>query len=389
VIDTLKLRSPDLDADTFAACASALMTRATVDNSTGELISEFTFGLLDGSFDHRISARLMTSEMVQAFSLVDCKYHPVDRVCSKLVIEGSVHKAMLGHNVHGGPECPLLASRWFVAYVSGLLGVELPRGDDWLVTRIDIAEAFDLEDFDACAEYIHGLSLARFPRRKCSRWGDETIAFAGSTTCWKLYHKGPEFSKHDRPRLFQKVRDGRRASAETRLHNRWVESLQSRANGIIRVETSIKAHKLKRQYDGYPTAAQLTREWIESVHDRETERVLHEGKAEMETVSKTREVEQRLHSFYPERRAAALFGSWAILTAMGEDALRARLTRRTFYRHRAQLRDAGVSWLASDLVIVEHSRVPQGFRPVRSDNRRIRGEDPRVTAMLAPYATAV
>jgi len=109
----------------------------------------------------------------------------------------------------------------------------------------------------------------------------------------------------------------------------------------------------------------------------------------METVSKTREVEQRLHAFYSARQASALFSSWAILTALGEEALRARLTRTTFYDHRKMLRDAGVSWLASDLVIVEHSRVPQGFAPVRSDIRRIRGEDPRVTAMLAPYAVAV
>jgi len=262
LIDTLKLRSPELDSVTFASVSSALMTRATVDNATGELISEFTFGLLDGSFDHRVSVRLMTAEMVQAFSAVDCKYHPVDRACSKLVIEGSVHKAMLGHNVFGGPECPLLAVRWFVEYVGMLLGVELPRGDDWLVTRIDNAEAFELDDFAACSEYIHGLSLARFPRRKCSRWGDETIAFSGSTTTWKLYHKGPEFAKHDRPRLIERVRDGRRPTAETRLHNRWVESLQERANGIIRVETSVKSHKLKRQYDGYCTREERT--WKQS-----------------------------------------------------------------------------------------------------------------------------
>src|SRR5205085_341409 len=60
-----------------------------------------------------------------------------------LTIEGSVHKALLGHNIFGGPLHVSQACRWFVADVGARLGLALPPADAWEVGRVDWAEVYD------------------------------------------------------------------------------------------------------------------------------------------------------------------------------------------------------------------------------------------------------
>ncbi len=110
----------------------------------------------------------------------------------------------------------------------------------------------------------------------------------------------------------------------------------------------------------------------------------------MKTVRKHREVRDRLSEVYEPRLAALLFGTWLQLAALGEKVTREKLPGSTFRRYRKQLQDAGVAWHGADVRIVETASVlPADFSPVRSDPRRVTGEDPRVVELLAPYREKV
>jgi hypothetical protein len=84
--------------------------------------------------------------------------------------------------------------------------------------------------------------------------------------------------------------------------------------------------------------------------------------------------------------ASSLFATWVQFSALGEDESRKDMKRATFYLHRKQLQDAGVSWHGADVAIVNRtSLIPAGFSPVRADLRRLTSLDPLVVTLLAPY----
>ena len=108
MLDTVKLQSPELDEATAQAVTAQLELRSCVDLKSGELLYEFTSGGLSGSYDHRISVQVKRERWQQprtpqgdrAFGR---KASPILVPCEPyLLLEGSVHKALLGHNVHGG-----------------------------------------------------------------------------------------------------------------------------------------------------------------------------------------------------------------------------------------------------------------------------------------------
>jgi len=374
VIDTLKLKSPEVSEEVLSAVESHLRTFQTVENGTGEILSEFTHAGLEGSFDHRTRVDALRNEVRSVPAILTLSGRPefYTAECRKLLIEGSVHKAMMGHNIFGGPSCPREAARWYVNHVSERLGVDLPPADDWVFLRVDIAEVFNLGDFSACEDYVRALSLAKFPRRKLHKYGDETAGFNGTTTSWKVYHKGPEFAKHDHKRLLRVMGIAP------------VVDLQEIANGVLRVETSIKAKKLKADHGGNPQVSMVTRESLERIHDVETGRVVRESRDSMKTVRRNEEVNRRLVQVYGESLGGTLFGTWIRLATVGEEELRRTMARRTFYRHRKQLQEAGCSWHGTDVQIV-NTAIPEGFSPVRGDIRRLDGESMEVRKQLLAY----
>lgn len=376
MLDTLGLISPDLSEFEAARIEQQLKTRAAWDNSTGEYDYEFISGTLDGSFDERVNVRVKREKFR---SWKDCKgktHNDLVKSPPYVCIEGSVHKAILGHNVYGGPLDPVAAARWFITDVARRLGVNLPAPDSWTFDRIDWSEVYNLGSYEAVEEYIRGMSFARYPRRKCSRYASESVFFPGTTTATKFYHKGPEFSKHD-ARRFEKID---KACAIL---------LQNTANTLLRVEASIKSKKLKADFGERPKVAVMIREYLETTHDRETARIIAEGEKDVEVVRNNEEVRNRLYSHYGLQLGNTLFGTWSSLVLTGEDRVRATMSRPTFYRHRQQLQAANISWIGTDVCVKEHTAIPVGFTPRRSDPRRLTEQAPEVIKALSPYCTAV
>jgi II/X family phage/plasmid replication protein len=383
-VDTVKLRSPYVTEAVAVLIENCLVTRTAIDRATGELLYELTAGSLEGSWDSRISVKVSREEWVSTRRVSNPKQvDTVLRPCDPYIeIEGSVHKALMGHNVYGGP-CDFLAScRWFIAHLTLGFGCELPEADSWFVRRVDWAEIYELP-YEAIEQYVHGLNNATFPRRKVTRYGDESIFCPGTTSAVKLYHKGPEFSKHDYRRLrplmnTQQQREG------------YLVNLQNRANELLRVETTVKARKLDDDFKHPPMVREMTEAYLVAIHDREVARLLREGGATMKTVRKHHEVRDRLYETYEPRLASLLFGTWLQLAALGEKVTREKLPKTTFYRQREQLQVAGVAWHGADVRVVEVATIlPADFSPVRSDPRRVTGEDPRVVELLAPYREKV
>jgi II/X family phage/plasmid replication protein len=375
MLDTVKLRSPVIPEDLAAAVEASLVLRTAVDLATGQLLYELCSGGLEGSYDHRVSVMVQRERWISERLPISRRvYTRKEASPPYLELEGSVHKAMLGHNVAGGP-CDLRAAcRWFVADVADRLGVRLPPADLWEARRLDWAEVYDLGSFEACEEFVRALQAAAFPRRKVARWGAESVGSAGTTTGVVAYHKGPEFAAHDARRY-------RRAG-----HDVLALELQQRANRLLRVEVRAKARKLDEDHGQAPAVAELTEEYLRRIHDWETARLLREGKADMETVRRAEEVRERLAAEYGERLAATLYATWVWFSTLGEQQARKRMKRATFYLHRKQLQAAGVSWHGTDVAIVQRfTLIPAGFSPVRTDPRRLTGEDPRVVQLLAPY----
>lgn len=369
MIDTVGLVSPELSEDAVECIEKACTRRSSVHLGTGDIEYEFTSGSLEGSYDHRVSIKVVREQWESTLLPGGRVYTRLVPCAPRLALEGSVHKAMLGHNIFGGPLDPLLACRWLVHDIALRLAVSLPSGDFWGVSRIDWAEAYNLGSFEACQEYIEGLNAAQFPRRKVVRFGSESLMASGSTSSMKVYHKGPEFSKHDWKR-FKKA-----GLPESEL-----VPLQAEANCILRLETSIKSRKLSELYQGKPQVMQLTQALLERVHDTEAARLLKEAKHDMETVRTHNEVRRRLINFYPDSEGrftssplnSALFHTWTQLALVGEKEVRRYMSRPTFYRHKKMLIDAGVSWEAADVKIIpKHSAIPHGFSPTRRDSRRL------------------
>jgi II/X family phage/plasmid replication protein len=371
MLDTVRLRSPSIDESTAQAVEQSCQRRSAVEIATGELIYTLTTGSLSGSWDERVSIRVMREEWVVLTGRKEAQLVP----CEPYIrLEGSVHKAMLGHNVHGGPLDPVAACRWLVADVSHRLSVKLPDGLLWGVRRIDWTEVYSLPNFEAVAEYIHALRMAEMPRRKAHTYPGG-VYYPGSTTTVKAYHKGPEFYKHDRKRL----RD--------RLGIQETATLYEQANLLLRFEVEVHDRKLDEDFGHKPLVGEITREYLERVHDQEAGRLLREGQADMRTVRTNRAVSKRLRSLYNPALANTLFGTWMQLSALGEEVVRQEMNRATYYRHRKMLTDAGVSWKGSDIrCIAQLVACPEDFSPVRSDPRRLVDQAPDVERKLRAFA---
>lgn len=355
MIDTVKLRSPSLTQEVAVKVALGLKERNCIDLGTGEVEYCITAGSLLGSYDSRISVRIECEQWIS-----DLQNNVVSKVeCAPyLVVEGSIHKALMGHNVYGGPMDFQRSCEWLIKDIGRRLGVKLPPGSMWTVRKVDWSEVFDLGSDVAVAEYIESLNAAHYPRRNVHRYGSQAIYAPGDITTIKVYHKGPEYRRHDKARIAEK------------MNANDAEWLYDYAMKLCRIEVSIKARKLDIDYGGSPCVSAVTTPYLENAWSREVSRLLREGKSDMDIVRTHKEVRNRLYELYKAPKAAALFGTWMQLSALGDKNTREVMSKTSFYRHRNELEAAGCSWFGSDIVI-RHTSIPVGFSPTLQDSRRL------------------
>jgi len=343
--------------------------REGIDLSTGELIYQITTGSLEGSYDSRISIRIDNKEWQVKQLTTAMLFKHIDNFKSFKVpeliesgwfvyIEASVHKAILGHNIFGGPKEFQYAVCWLVDKVKKLLNVNLPCFKEWEVRRVDVAEVFELSSFEACQEWFNIMSNTNFPRRKVYRFADSGLYAQGSSTTVKFYHKGVEFVRHDKNRL-KKI-----------MCEKVLNMLIEKANCIIRTEVEIKSRKLEYDFGHIPKVSEINDDYLKRIYDIEVKKLLKEGDKSMKTVRRTKAVEMRLFKVYDERTAGSLFGFWLRLCSVGEKSVKDTMKKTSYYKYRKLLIDAGVSWTGTD-IIKTVELVPEDFSPISSDKRKL------------------
>ncbi len=324
LIDTIRIESPVLSYDLIKEIEKNMIVRMALDMSTGEQLYKFTSTTLEGSYDHRISLKINDN---------------------KLIIEGSVHKNLLGQNAIGMVEDFSVCASWFVRVVSEFLDVVLPSWGDWIPRRIDFAKCFDLESSSNIKKYLRGLTTLSFPRRKILKYGDTGVYVSGSTTTLKLYDKGEEFRKHDLKR-FKKFYD----------ENGILFFLQV-VDRLLRVEVEIKYRKIKGYYGNNVKCKDIEVTFLRLVYQDEVKKLIKEDNHTMKLARTTNSVKDRLDKFYSKRLASILFGTWYMLSTLGETQTKEILELRTYYRHLKQLKDAGISWNNTDLIVEDIEQV--------------------------------
>lgn len=378
MLDTIAVSSPPLSEGVAALVEGQAFSRIGLCNRTGETQYHFQNRPLPGSWSNMIMVKVERERWIATKDPTRRGGKTTRKVPSPpwLRFEASVHKAMIGHNVEGGPEDAYRATVWFVRHVLRGLGVsveDVPPIDDWEVDRIDWAEAWDLGSWETVRELLASMNNAVYPRRKPRRYGLETLMFPGSSRTLKFYHKGPEFGKHT-----AKLLKGHLPFAD-------VEKLQAKANRLLRVELGIKKRELERA-SGQFLVRDLRSFDVAAVHRRELATVLREGESEMRTVRKADDVVTRLSALYGPAKSSALVATWMSLAAWGEERTRSRMTRPTWYRHRKALQDAGVSWTGTDVRILARPVLPDG--PLLPWDKRVTGQHPTVEALLAEISPA-
>lgn len=345
--------------------------RSGIDLATGAMLYELHTGELLGSWDSRISIRPMYEDWVN-----DKNGRPRLAPCEPyILVEGSVHKAKMGHNVYGGPGDFQGACSWFVILIEKLLGVELPPANLWTVHRVDVAHVYALSK-PAIKEFFDSIQLRNFPRRqkKAAKY-DMAVYFPGKTTTVKFYHKGSEFGLHDKARLrnyFRQCYALMYGKADTRNFDRAerkLKALQRLADSRLRVEVEVHSDKFQYDFGRNPLVSEVSDAYLEAIHDKEVERLLREGKQSMETVRTTTAVMTRLQNTYGDTRGQRLYGFWAAMCTLNENVMRDKYTRATFFRNRKLLEDAGVSWRSSDIHVTANDSLIHDFTPMRVDRR--------------------
>ena len=293
-----------------------------------------------------------------------------------ILIEASVHKIFVGHNVYGGSSDFQKVTSEFIHLLEDQLNVELPPARNWTVHRVDVALVYRLSK-PACKEFFDGMQLISFPRRKKgSAKYAMAVYFAGKTTTVKFYHKGSEFAVHDRSRLrqffinlFQHLH-GKDDTQNYQRAEKKIQALQRLADNRMRVEVEIHSDKFQYDFGKNPKVEDVTDTYLQEVYDREVEKLLREGKQGMDTVRETRAVMRRLQNVYGHSTGNRLYGFWSSLCTLGDEVTREQFPKTVYFRNRKQLEEAGVSWRGTDVVVIANDKlIPSDFSPIRSDKR--------------------
>lgn len=178
-------------------------------------------------------------------------YTPADTF---LVMETSLPKLWYGHNIS------LLYD--FTAAL-GLIKKRLdrqfktrfPHPSGWRVRRADICYAWRAPTQVIAQKLVDSLKHLHYPRKKPAIY-PTSIQFSARTYSLKFYLKATEFKTHDRKALLKSGESLER-----------VDYLESIANGVLRVEATLRYQYLKSR--GIKTVADLARPLVEFHWDEE------------------------------------------------------------------------------------------------------------------------
>lgn len=336
--DTIKLKSPIISNDLADTIKQECILRSGLDIKTGEYIYSITTGTLEGSYDNKVSIRVMDDTVEYKGQFV--------------MVEGSINKLLFGNNIEGDNRLKdiNLCIKLFVEFVENNLKIVLPDYLDWIIMRVDYSINYKIGEKNLLS-WFEQMNNIYYPRRRVLRFGNETIMFPGSTTTVKFYDKFKEYKKHDYKIL--KNIDANKA-----------DELLFFSKGILRAEVEIKKRKIEYDLDKKnPTLKDIKNYKFKDIYYNEIKKILKVGE-EMKICNDSLKVEKRLKNKYGYSLGDILFSTWLKLTVLGYDKLKNTTPSSTFYRHISKLKDAGVSWLDTDVTVTSDSKDSNNIIPI-------------------------
>lgn len=354
MIDTIVLQSDYLQEHIAQRIEKTSIERMGYDFELDQLLYTFTNKELKGSYDSSIRISLLREEWVSILDTNINKKIAIKRKCKPYIqIECSLHKFFLGHNIYGGSNDIEFQVQKLIMFIEDQFKVELPNYKTFSIMRIDYARVYDIGE--QINLFFEGFSNIYYPRRTVMKYGKDGLYFPGTTTTLKLYNKYNEFKKHDRKRL-RKV-----------LYPKELQQLEKIAKGKLRIELEIKGKKLKDMYKNeYPKVDQIKIKDIEEQFNVEILRVFKMGEKTMKIYNKSHEVEKRIYERYGSTGNTFL-ATWYKLSLRGYEYVKDSMPKSTFYYHINKLRDIGISWNHTDIVISDTKVIDFIFNPITTD----------------------
>jgi len=353
LIDTVCFLTPVIPAFYIEKIKRNLKIYSCVDCSTGEVLYNFSTGVVKGSYDSSINLKINQDNSIK----ITC----------------SIHKVLLGYNIAYGSDNLVLLANCLKKILYDALEVKLPDVMTWELLQVDYTLTFNLHSQDNVEHYINSLKNAEYARRNAKHYNNNGLQVPGATTVIKFYNKQKEFLEHDYSKIKKVVGQ---ASAD---------NLLTLANGLLRIEVSIRSRKLKQifkktvyrkeiyklyrkavnEFGIQSVQAQNTTKFFEknkvTLKDFQIEKIIKIWESEVLKVIKDRKnvvlvnkdnlVLDRLNELFSTRKVSSLYSFWTLLSTRGEAYVKTVYKKPTFYRLRKDLVASGISWKDTNIYI--------------------------------------
>jgi II/X family phage/plasmid replication protein len=313
-----------------------------------EVVSEASWRVLEGRTGRvmKLSADGEIEWMMPSRESVRSDSHQVTvHAAGALVISGSPARVDGVNNVFGSGNLAQCAIR-MICFVERICGIHLPLDLNlWKVTRVDVTHNYDL---GSPAEVRQALMYLRHAEggRYQVRTSSESVYWSANSRMrsGKAYHKGPHAA-------FQ----SKKGQAE------YTSEEIGLAGRLLRLELALRSMWWAKVTQPWHC---FTEEELDRVHADYFGQMI--GKVE---VIEMDNLLQQLERVAPSKgQALGAYRTWSLVKSIGQQEAEASMPRRTWYRHRKILFDAGLTWAdlqASNVVPLRRRTIELGA-PVRS-----------------------
>lgn len=323
MIDTLKIFTC-INKKVYHIISEKSNIKCMYNKDTGEVFYEIINDSLEGTYDSRLSVRVLSCIKYNLFYK--------DSYC--IEVEGSYHKIIKGHNAFDGFYNIQEIGLNFIKFVENAYDVKLPSLNHWFLQRVDITKSFDLLEQQKVCSYINSLKLISYPRRDMKFYTNETLYCPGQITTLKIYNKFLEFNKNDRLKV-------------SRFIN--VVDFLNRIKGFIRFECEIKKKKLINIYNKkFIRLTDVKYSDLENVWSEEFMKILKFDSKNLKRVRTKEEVRDRLSEKYKSAKALRLYQFFITILNDGYDTVKDEVSSSSFYRNITDLKSAGIDFSQSN-----------------------------------------
>ena len=353
MLDTVVMTTEYLTEPEYQIIQQQLQARSGVEPSTGEVkYLRYVASMPVPSSGSVLRMTVDTAKWVK----MPGERQPYKIESKSFRIEGSVHKAMHGHNVYGGEPDPQSAMSWLLAVVAEMLSCPMPSLEHWQVTRADFACSFDLGSLANVRGWIRAKSLVVYPRREMEFFSDLGFRAVGTTTTLKCYAKGPQFHKEGGYQALLKCSSPEHAFSVSRIAER-----------TLRCEVELKAPLLAKESDN---AEGVSEGFMRFTYEHEWRKLLRPIDSGSRRIHTAIEVADRLKSCYPDGWLH-LYLVWCVVAIRGEAWYRDQLiASSTWRRTRVQFETANISWVDTDVLTLSGPKEIADFFPSLDEPRR-------------------